>query len=539
MIWGGCRRGFFVVSGARSTQNAQVTAIPLEEVHMVLRFDSTAFLRFLLVAVSVFALALGCSDKPRGDGNDTDEDDSVSGLPLASGIQMTAIELYQGVQIPIMSGGESVLDNDVPIVAGKDAVIRVYVELAEGFEARALWLRAELTNSAGTKHLEEQNEVSVNSTAGSIGSTLNLKIPGAELEVGQAISLSIRELSEDAAGSGSTDGAIWPASGGKDLGLGEVMVPMKLVLVPVEYNADGSGRLPDTSATQIQLYKDLFYAMYPVSGVEITVDDPMPYSGNVSAMGGGWDSMLNAVTQRRTDNGAGSEEFYYGIVSPANDFGAYCNMGCVTGMSWLAEAPGSMQVGTGIGFTGADSVNTAVHEVGHTYGLNHAPCGGAQGPDPNFPYAGGGIGVMGYDVTMEYSQNPLKDPNNFKDLMGYCSPNWVSDYNFDLMFDRVDAINDYLGAGISPPPDASTTWLSVLVRADGTAETGPTLDSALPFEGEIRTIVLLDAEGAAVGEVEGVFVPHADLGGGLVVFREPGFETVAAQVVGYPAVDVR
>jgi hypothetical protein len=310
------------------------------------------------------------------------------------------------------------------------------------------------------KHFEEQNEASVTSTAGAIASTLNLKIPGAELEAGQAISVSIHETSADAAGSGSTDGAIWPASGTQDLGLGEVMAPMKLVLVPVEYNADGSGRLPDTSEAQLQLYMDLFYAMYPVSGVEITVDDPMPYSGTVSAYGNGWESLLNAVTQRRNDNAAGAEEFYYGLVSPANDFGAYCAGGCVTGLSWLATAPGSMQVGTGIGFTGADAVNTAVHEVGHTYGLNHAPCGGAQGPDPNFPYSGGGIGVMGYDVTKEYTQGPLKDPATYKDLMGYCPGIWVSDYNFDLMFDRVDAISQYLGAGIAPPPDGNTTWSS-------------------------------------------------------------------------------
>jgi hypothetical protein len=265
----------------------------------------------------------------------------------------------------------------------------------------------------------------------------------------------------------------------------------------------------------------------------------MPFSGNVAAMGNGWDNLLNAVAQRRTDNGAGAEDFYYGLVSPANDFGAYCNMGCVTGLSMLASAPGSMQVGTGIGFSGMDSVNTAVHEVGHTYGLAHAPCGGAQGPDPDFPYAGGGIGVMGYDVTLEYSQNPLKDQNTFLDLMGYCSPIWVSDYNFDLMFDRVGEINDYLSAGIAPPPDGNAMWLSVSVSADGSIETGPTLYSALPIEGEPRTVALLDGDGTVVGEIEGVFVPRADLGGGLIAFREPGFEIFGAKVVGYPAVDLR
>ncbi|MCK9463377.1 MAG: hypothetical protein M0R80_27465 [Proteobacteria bacterium] len=487
------------------------------------------------LAFLLFALALGCGDKPvAGEGNE--DQDTVGGLPLAKDVQLTDIELYQGVRVPIMEGGESAISGDVPIVAGRDTVIRAYVQVEEGFEARTLWLRVELTGAGDARVFAEENEVSASSTAGSIASTLNVTVPGAELEAGQAISVSIHETVEDAPGSGSDDGALWPTDGEQDLGVTEQMAPMKLVLVPVEYNADGSGRLPDTSAAQLELFEDYFYAMYPVSGVEITVDDPMPYGGVVGAYGNGWDNLLNTVTQRRTDNGAGVEEFYYGLVSPEDSFGEYCSGGCVTGMSWQPTAPGSMQVGTGIGFPGDYAANTAVHEVGHSSGLGHAPCGGPSGVDPLFPYGDGGIGVMGYDVTKEYGENPLKDPNTYKDMMTYCDPDWISDYHFGLLFERVDVINQYLNASIAPPPGGDTLWLSVSIGADGSVAPGPTLLSALPFEGEPRNVAVLDGDGAVTGEADGVFVPRADGGGGLVVFRDPGPGISAIRVAGYPAV---
>jgi hypothetical protein len=87
----------------------------------------------------------------------------------------------------------------------------------------------------------------------------------------------------------------------------------------------------------------------------------------------------------------------------------------------------------GIGFIGQeasvgrdDSISTAQHELGHNMGRQHAPCGGAAGPDPQYPYAMGRIGSWGYDAVARQ----LKAPTQFVDLMSYCSPEWISDFNY-------------------------------------------------------------------------------------------------------------
>src|SRR5205085_6179587 len=73
-----------------------------------------------------------------------------------------------------------------------------------------------------------------------------------------------------------------------------------------------------------------------------------------------------------------------------------------------------------------DSIDTAQHEEGHNMSRQHAPCGGVAGPGPSYPYAGAKIGSWGYDAVTK----KLMSPTANVDLMSYCDPSWVSDYNY-------------------------------------------------------------------------------------------------------------
>ena len=65
------------------------------------------------------------------------------------------------------------------------------------------------------------------------------------------------------------------------------------------------------------------------------------------------------------------------------------------------------------------------HELGHTWGQLHTPCGTPPGVDPAYPYHSGNIGVYGYDL----GNGTLKTPGQ-PDIMGYCDNPWVSDYTY-------------------------------------------------------------------------------------------------------------
>lgn len=85
----------------------------------------------------------------------------------------------------------------------------------------------------------------------------------------------------------------------------------------------------------------------------------------------------------------------------------------------------------GIGYVGypasAGTLGVIAHEIGHNMNLRHAPCGGAGGPDPNFPYEDGKTGKWGFS----FWNMVRKDPEKFYDMMSYCNPRWISDYHFN------------------------------------------------------------------------------------------------------------
>ncbi|WP_419950904.1 M66 family metalloprotease [Candidatus Palauibacter sp.] len=73
------------------------------------------------------------------------------------------------------------------------------------------------------------------------------------------------------------------------------------------------------------------------------------------------------------------------------------------------------------------NAETFAHELGHNLSLFHVLCRGDEGgPDPSYPYEGGGSGVWGYDPRDGGSLVPPDQP----DFMTCCDPTWVSDYYF-------------------------------------------------------------------------------------------------------------
>ncbi len=103
------------------------------------------------------------------------------------------------------------------------------------------------------------------------------------------------------------------------------------------------------------------------------------------------------------------------------------------------------------------------HEVGHSLDLPHAPCGGAKGTDPDFPYENGSIGMWGYD----FRDSTVVSPGRRRDIMGYCYDlGWLSDYYFEKVI-RVreekegdDSLEWRPGAG--PRGPALVLWGGVL-----------------------------------------------------------------------------
>lgn len=424
------------------------------------------------------------------------------------GVFITSLALYQGVKRTLMDNGNPV-SQGVPLIAGREGVLRVFYTTDGSYNGQPVTARLSLD---GQDPIEIQATPSGVSSDGSMSSTINIPIDGSALSgtTGYRVDL----LQPEELTSGGNGAATYPLEGTDQLPLQSAGAQLRIVLLPIAYGADGSNRLPDTSAAQVERYRDAFYKMYPVPEVEIEVDDPIQWNSTVSAFGQGWNGLLDHVVNYRQSSGAAADEYYYGIFAPASSFSSFCGQGCVSGLSLLGQSPGDSwaRAGIGVGFTGPDSADTAAHEVGHQHGRGHAPCGANQGIDSGFPYSDGMINSWGYDLTTQ----ELVSPSQYADFMSYCNPTFVSDYSFQQLFNRIKAVN---GASFEIPETLKhAEYERITIGPDGEVQWHEAIELDTPPFGQLTTLTVEDEEGET--EVTGHFYPYSHIDGGMLVFAK-------------------
>jgi hypothetical protein len=194
--------------------------------------------------------------------------------------------------------------------------------------------------------------------------------------------------------------------------------------------------------------------------------------------------------------------------------GNYCGGGCVAGLGMIGGPTDEYsRAAIGLGFSGQSAVETGVHEIGHTHGRQHTPCGGAAGTDPNYPHQGAAIGVWGYDLV----NHTLYPPNDTADFMSYCSPAWVSDYTFGALFSRIKTVN---GAKVIYPADQiDQTYERVRVDGQGNLSWMSNASLHSPPMAEPRTVTIQSDAGSE--SLTGQYYPYDHLEGGVLVWKKP------------------
>jgi len=438
---------------------------------------------------------------------------------LVRGLDISEAAIYQGVKISLVEDGREVSRRNAPVVQNREALLRFFVRPQAEWTSRLIRARLELRGSGfGVHEMTKDKQLSNASSDSFLGSSINFEIPGSYMVSDLTWSIALEETESVMAG-GDSDLARYPQSGQTRMSAESAGEKLKIVLVPIQYNHDGTGRLPSTTADQINRYREGLYALFPTPEVEITVREPMVWSREVQPFGQGWSELLQAILNLRRSERAARNVYYYGAVSPSDSMASFCNRGCVAGLSTLSSDPGNDYVrgSIGLGFAGDKAVGTLVHEVGHAHGRRHAPCGLSpnQESDPGYPYSGGVLGVWGYDLNRKI----LIDPNEYKDLMSYCDPRWISDYQYKELFDRISYVNQL--AFRIPSSGSSGEWTSVIIGMDGTPRWGTDIDSDAAFGGELAQVNFLNDSGQLHSIEDARYFPFSHIPGGLLLLPKP------------------
>lgn len=184
--------------------------------------------------------------------------------------------------------------------------------------------------------------------------------------------------------------------------------------------------------------------LLPVADIEITAHAPVRTSTN-------WGHELAGEVQLVATM-EGGDNYYMGLL--AGEFSGASGIGII---------------GHRVAFsiTNADVI---AHEFGHNLSLHHTPCGNPLGLEPAFPYVNGSTGGWGYD----FAAKRLVSPDEYVDLMSYCSPYWISDFSFDKALRyRLNA------AGLLQRPQAGRAAQSLIVWGGKDRGSALYLESAL------------------------------------------------------------
>ncbi len=444
----------------------------------------------------VLLSACAGADDPSSPGQELSPD----ALVAADGVHIDAVSLFQGTEIEMMRQGLAVdLEDQVPIIAGRDAMARVFVSTDASYDHADIVARLII----GEHELEHIKIITSKSSKFSLSSTFNFDVDGSMLDSPE--SWRVELLQPRAQSSGDNPSAITDAV---PLELPTQGGTLKILLIPILYGADESQRAPDTSPEQLALYREAFLATYPVSGVEISVGEPLATETMLEPAGGGWDDMLHAMTALRSERAVPEDTYLYGLVSPASDQASYCEAGCILGNSYYNQSgSGSLRVGVGLGFSGAEAVSIALHELGHQHGRPHAPCE-VPDPDPSYPYPDGQIGRWGFDPR----NRTLVAPEGASDFMSYCAPAWISDYTFRALLERSQLVSATSG---NEEASSAKSYQVVRISADGRMRRGAAV--VLPSRPTRQVSTRRGSLDGQEVELTGHFVHYAHLPGGVLL----------------------
>ena len=182
---------------------------------------------------------------------------------------------------------------------------------------------------------------------------------------------------------------------------------MRLTIVPVVAESGAGGDVLDWVRSADDPAIEFMRAVLPVGDLDLTVREPFTIAQlPVARDANDWRDLLRDIDLLRTaERGSG---YWYAVVQREGDSG-------VAGIAYLGRRAS----------VGISDAQVFAHEVGHNMSLRHAPCGGPAQLDPDYPYTDGSIGIHGYDPRAD----TLVDPST-PDLMSYCHPQWISDFNF-------------------------------------------------------------------------------------------------------------
>jgi hypothetical protein len=364
---------------------------------------------------------------------------SVDGLEVTQAIQ------YYRANQHLTDPADIGPDNSVPLTAGKAGLVRVYLRSGgvgsfnggrlDGCTGTLLverrvngdWTTVSTLNPLNGP-LSAEATIAYDTERSALPRTLNFAVPAATMTGMLRFTASV---------SSPNDGLGTVATRAETVTIDRTRT---LQVAAVTFGFTPPAPAPAIAApTAAQVTQDLNWALraLPVQAtptVRIIATQNLTAVNNGPVPAGGcdpaWNALLTAVATARTNDGAQATWAYYGFVAVGIPFN---NPGCSNGTVAASVLGNGLTVG---------------HEIGHSLGLPHAPCGAVGTANANYPlyqpydtgttttnangatvWQDASTGEYGVDVTTQTVFRPATS----QDFMSYCGPRWVSLFTWNFL----------------------------------------------------------------------------------------------------------
>jgi hypothetical protein len=356
-----------------------------------------------------------------------------------SSMWISAVEVSQGIQysrshMHLEDKADRQPDNSLTLVADKPAWVRIYVSSFHAIvpDVRAtvvvqrrrlgVWVDDATLTSQGSGSITVDPAQTYEDQRGRLANSLNFVIPSRSMRGQMRLKVHVGAVGDP----GLSDDTVVDIAA-------TLLQTLRVRAFAIQYDGpDAAGtatiNLPAPTLADLQATVAWTLLTWPVSQTpELSILGPTlwsePLTGAItvdpstqqSQCPTSWNNLLTWLTVGKWFDGSRSDVFYYGLLPNGIPIGGAggCGGGTVAA-----------------GFVG-DGIALA-HELGHSVGYNHAPCGLPAGDagDPNYPmyepYAAASIGEYGLDINT----GTILPPNTGRDIMSYCGPRWPSLYHY-------------------------------------------------------------------------------------------------------------
>ena len=308
----------------------------------------------------------------------------------------------------------------VPLVAGREALLRVFVTAGRDNDERLPPVRASFYLNGALAHVAEiaggPGPIPTQVDEGSLATSANAAVPAELVQPGLEM---VVEIDPD----GTLESGLGVARRIPNTGRAAVdvrAVPLlDLTLVPFLWAAD-----PDSTILEpvVEMAADpeghelleFMRTVLPVGDLDVKAHEPV-----LSSTNDGFELVEQVRAIRVMEGGTG---YWMGTMAGRWGTAIVGTGGIGRGVVSFVLLDKAQDVGPNRHFA-----RVTAHEFGHNFSLGHAPSCGAGLPDSAYPQPDGSTGVWGYD----FRDGSLVPPS-WTDVMGYCEgdPEWISDYHF-------------------------------------------------------------------------------------------------------------